>query len=158
MPESPKQALIDEFAARVILDQIADKWSVMILTVLCTEPSRFNAVKRRLGSITQKALTQALRRLERNGLIARRVITSSPIAVEYSITPLGRTLKDPVFALCAWTLAHEGEVERAQQEFDTRDQCADGHGHNEASRIVRHAPFRGQDRERHLVSDEADDG
>ncbi|WP_233858635.1 winged helix-turn-helix transcriptional regulator [Paraburkholderia sp. HD33-4] len=62
--------------------------------MLCAEPSRFNAIKRRLDPITHKALTEALRRLERNGLIDRRVIASSPVAVECSITPLGRSLQN----------------------------------------------------------------
>ncbi len=78
-------------ATRPILDQLANKWSVMILSVLCEKPQRFNVVRRRLEGITQKALTQALRRLERNGLVKRRVIADSPVAVEYSITPLGRS-------------------------------------------------------------------
>lgn len=69
-------------ATRLILDQIADKWSIMILVFLCEKQAqRFSAIKRRLGGITQKSLTQALRRLERNGLLTRRVIAASPIAV-----------------------------------------------------------------------------
>ncbi len=108
--------------SRLLLDQIADKWSVLILAVLCAEPLRFNAVKRRLEGITQKALTQALRRLERNGLVARRVIPVSPVAVEYSVTPLGRTLQQPFAALYAWTFDHLPDVKQAQQEFDQRAQ------------------------------------
>lgn len=105
-------------ASRPILDQIADKWSMLILAVLCAEPLRFNAIKRRLEGITQKALTQALRRLERNGLVARRVIPGSPVAVEYSVTPLGRTLEQPFAALYGWTVDHLSEIEQAQQAFD----------------------------------------
>ncbi|WP_347556144.1 helix-turn-helix domain-containing protein [Robbsia sp. KACC 23696] len=108
-------------ATRPILEQITNKWSVLILTVLCTAPSRFNAIKRRLDPITHKALTEALRRLERNGLVNRRVIASSPVAVEYSITPLGRTLQGPFVALIAWAEVHGGGIEIAQQAFDARD-------------------------------------
>ena len=104
--------------SRLILDQIADKWSMLILAVLCHEPQRFNAIRRRLEGVTQKALTQALRRLERNGLVARRVIPVSPVAVEYSVTPLGRTLQEPFGALYRWTVAHQGEIEAARQAFD----------------------------------------
>lgn len=103
---------------RPVLEQIANKWSVLILAVLCTHPLRFNAIKRRLDPITQKALTEALRRLERNGLVRRHVISSSPIAVEYSITPLGETLRDPFTVLIAWAKAHGQEVGRAQEAFD----------------------------------------
>lgn len=103
---------------RFLLDQIADKWSVLILAALCEKPLRFNAIKRELEGITQKALTQSLRRLQRNGIVARRVITRSPVAVEYQVTPLGQTLKQPFQAVFAWTVDHLEEVERARQAFD----------------------------------------
>lgn len=105
-------------STRPILEQVANKWSVLILTVLCSQPSRFNAIKRRLDPITHKSLTEALRRLERNGLVNRHVIASSPVAVEYSITPLGRTLQDPFIALVSWTKQHGGAMEQAQRIYD----------------------------------------
>ncbi|WHQ73085.1 helix-turn-helix domain-containing protein [Pantoea sp. Lij88] len=105
-------------STRPILEQVANKWSVLILTVLCSQPSRFNAIKRRLDPITHKSLTEALRRLERNGLVSRRVIASSPVAVEYSITPLGRTLQDPFIALVSWAKQHGGAMEQAQAVYD----------------------------------------
>lgn len=107
-------------ATRPILDQIADKWSVMILSVLCDQPMRFNAIRRQLEGVTQKALTQTLRRLERNGIVARRVIPGPPVAVEYSVTPLGRTLQEPFGALYAWALEHASTIEQAQVDFDQR--------------------------------------
>lgn len=114
----PEQVFAQALATRPVLDQIANKWSVLILTVVCTEPARFNAIKRRLEGITHKALTEALRRLERNGLVSRRVITSSPIAVEYSITALGLTLQKPFSALFDWAVQYQQEVEQAQRAFD----------------------------------------
>ncbi|WP_205750186.1 helix-turn-helix domain-containing protein [Cryobacterium sp. SO1] len=72
--------------SRPILDQIADKWSMMALAVL-EKPTRFNEIKRQLSGVTQRVLTQTLRRLERNGMITRRVIPTSPIGVEYALTP-----------------------------------------------------------------------
>lgn len=108
-------------SSRFLLDQIADKWSVLILAALCKKPLRFNELKRCLDGITQKALTQALRRLERNGILGRRVIPSSQVAVEYSITPLGRTLEHPFSALYLWTLEHLDTVIKAQATFDSRE-------------------------------------
>ncbi|HEY0208617.1 helix-turn-helix domain-containing protein [Acerihabitans sp.] len=105
-------------AARPILDQIANKWSLMILIALCEQPVRFNELQRRLGGISQKALTESLRRLERNGLVRRYVITCSPVAVEYSITQLGHTLQLPFAALYAWAVDHQPDIERAQRDFD----------------------------------------
>ena len=108
-------------STRPVLEQIANKWSVLILTVLCREPSRFNAIKRRLDPITHKALTEALRRLERNGLVHRRVIPSSQVAVVYSITDLGRSLQAPFVALVAWAQAHGGSIGQAQADYDGRN-------------------------------------
>ena len=118
MPEIQDLVFRADCSSRLVLDQIADKWSVLILAVLQAKPLRFNAIKRRLEGITQKALTQALRRLERNGLVARRVIPISPVAVEYSITPLGLSLQQPFAALYAWTVDHLSEVREAQEAFD----------------------------------------
>ncbi|GAC1315625.1 MAG: hypothetical protein NVSMB28_00470 [Collimonas sp.] len=106
--------------SRIMLDQIADKWSMLVLASLRDEPLRFNAIKRRIGGVTQKALTQCLRRLERNGIIERRVITTSPISVEYKITTLGRSLDHPFQALYLWTLEHLPEVESARARYDER--------------------------------------
>ncbi|MFM0730535.1 helix-turn-helix domain-containing protein [Paraburkholderia sediminicola] len=105
-------------AARSFFDQVANKWSVMILTLLTRKPTRFNEIKRRLEGITHKALTQALRRLERNGLIARAVLNTSPVAVEYSITELGRTLQVPFGAVYAWSIKHLHEIDQAQKTYD----------------------------------------
>ncbi|MDP8920527.1 MAG: helix-turn-helix transcriptional regulator, partial [Pseudomonadota bacterium] len=112
------EALIDVQRTRPILDHIANKWSVLILTVLCTRPSRFNEIMRRLDGITHKALADALKRLERNGLVRREVLPTMPVGVEYTITPLGRSLQAPFEALYAWALTYGPELERAQKEFD----------------------------------------
>jgi DNA-binding HxlR family transcriptional regulator len=107
-------------AARPFFDQVANKWSVMILTILCKQPQRFNEIMRCLEGITHKALTQALRRMERNGLVHRRVLATSPVAVEYSLTPLGRTLQEPFTAVYAWAVNHSADIVKAQAEFDQR--------------------------------------
>lgn len=103
---------------RVILDQIADKWSMMVLAVLVPGPRRFNAIKRRLEGITQRVLTQTLRKLERNGMIHRRVLGGSPPGVEYTLTPLGRSLQEPFAALYDWTLAHIDTIQKRQEAYD----------------------------------------
>lgn len=113
------EALLDVEKARPVLEQIANKWSILILTVLCTRPSRFNEIMRRLDGITHKALADALKRLERNGLIRREVLTTTtPVGVEYTITALGRSLQQPFEALYAWSMAYGPELQRAQEEYD----------------------------------------
>jgi DNA-binding HxlR family transcriptional regulator len=105
---------------RELLDQILDKWGQLLLTTLCEQPRRFNELKREFDGITQKPLTQSLRRLERNGLVERRVLQQRPVAVEYRITPLGRTLQEPFLTLRAWTADHLAEVERHRDAYDGR--------------------------------------
>lgn len=120
MPYTEEQVVETIPIVRPVLEQIAHRWSILVLTFLCEEPKRFNALKRRLDGITQKALTETLRRLERNGLIARTVTTTSPIAVVYSVTPLGRTLQAPFLSLYDWALDHQGDLSEAQTRFDAR--------------------------------------
>ena len=112
------RAQSDMARVRPVLDKIADKWTIMILTVLCPKPSRFNEIKRRLHGITHKALADALKRLERNGLVTRTVLPTAPIGVQYAITPLGHSLREPFAALCAWALAHGGAIDDAGSAYD----------------------------------------
>lgn len=109
---------LDVTATRPILEHIANKWTVLILSVLCTQPARFNELKRRLDGITHKALSDALKRLERNGLISRKVLPTRPIGVEYTITDLGCSLREPFAALYNWSLANGPALVRAQCTYD----------------------------------------
>ncbi|MDQ1187097.1 MULTISPECIES: helix-turn-helix domain-containing protein [Agrobacterium] len=113
-----QQALCDMPKVRPVLDKIADKWTILILTVICPKPSRFNEIKRRLDGITHKALADALKRLERNGLVTRTVLPTQPIGVEYAITPLGHSLREPFEALCAWAAANGDKIEAAMKTYD----------------------------------------
>ncbi|QPM89666.1 winged helix-turn-helix transcriptional regulator [Pseudooceanicola algae] len=106
--------------SRELFDQIADKWSMMILTVLVPGPSRFNQIKRRLEGISQKSLSQTLRKLERNGIITREVIATSPVAVQYELSALGASLLPAFRALYCWTKSHLSEVEAARVAYDQR--------------------------------------
>jgi DNA-binding HxlR family transcriptional regulator len=106
---------------RVLLDLVGDKWTVLVFGSLCDHGGRrrFNAIRRDIPGISQKSLTQCLRRLERNGLLRRHVCTSvGGLAVEYAFTELGYTLDAPVGALLGWTAANADAVRRSQAEFD----------------------------------------
>ncbi|MEJ5075822.1 MULTISPECIES: helix-turn-helix domain-containing protein [Erwiniaceae] len=105
--------------SRVILDQIADKWSMMVLTVL-REPRRFNAIKRRLNGVTQRVLTQTLRKLERNGMVTRKVLDGRVLGVEYALTPLGRSLQEPFSILFDWTVKNMNTIQDHQRSYDAR--------------------------------------
>ncbi|WP_369056282.1 winged helix-turn-helix transcriptional regulator [Kineococcus terrestris] len=103
---------------RELLDQVLDKWSLQVLEELCERPSRFSELRRAIPAVTGKSLTATLRRLERNGVVERAVVSTRPVAVEYRITPLGKTLREPVEALLRWTTAHLPAVEEARDRFD----------------------------------------
>lgn len=108
---------------RELLDQVLDKWSLQILDALCERPLRFNELRRAIPEVTQKSLTAALRRLERNGMIERIVTNTRPVAVEYRISPLGKTLQDLIDALLHWSTLRLPEVERARANFDAQMQA-----------------------------------
>lgn len=114
-------------AHREVLGQVLDKWSVQVLEELCERPCRFNEL-RRLIPVTQKSLTATLRRLERSGIVARKVVSDRPVAVEYSITALGKTLREPIDAILRWSDEHLGEIERAQERFDDLMDARDADG------------------------------
>ncbi|MFG2015899.1 winged helix-turn-helix transcriptional regulator [Actinomadura geliboluensis] len=105
---------------RELLDQVLDKWSLSVLNELCERPCRFNELRRAIPGVTQKSLTATLRRLERNGIIEREVTSTRPVAITYRITPLGKTLRDPVDVLLAWASQHMPAIERARDAFDAQ--------------------------------------
>jgi DNA-binding HxlR family transcriptional regulator len=91
---------------RAVLDLLAAKWSVDILYLLATGTRRYSEVLYEVGEISKKTLTQTLRTLERGGLIARRVLPEVPARVEYSLTPLGWSLTEPLMAMYEWAAQH----------------------------------------------------
>jgi DNA-binding HxlR family transcriptional regulator len=109
--------------AREILASVANKWTVLVLSVLTEDTTRFNELRRRVQGVTQKALTQTLRDLERLGLVSRRIYAEVPPRVEYSLTPLGHSLVKVIDDVKAWTETHAPDVMQAQQRFD-RQQAA----------------------------------
>jgi DNA-binding HxlR family transcriptional regulator len=115
LPPDPYSA---KCPTRVVLDRIADKWTVLVLGLLSEGPLRFNQLRREIDGLTQKMASQTLKALERDGLVSRKVTPTAPISVEYSITPLGRTLAASVEALRLWAQAHIGEVIKAQKRYD----------------------------------------
>jgi DNA-binding HxlR family transcriptional regulator len=104
---------------RELLDQVLDKWSLQVLDALCERPLRFNDLRRAIPVVTQKSLTATLRRLERNGMVERIVTSTRPVAVEYRVSTLGKSLQDLIDALLHWTTCTLPDVERARARFDT---------------------------------------
>jgi len=109
---------VAECPTRRVLDRVADKWAVLILILLADGTKRFNVLRRMIGGVSQKMLSQTLKSLERDGLVSRRVIPTVPVTVEYSITPLGQTLHAAVDPLRVWAETHIAAVEAARASYD----------------------------------------
>ncbi|WP_327118442.1 helix-turn-helix transcriptional regulator [Nocardia sp. NBC_01730] len=108
--------------AREVLAVLADKWVILVLSVLrgSDGPVRFNDLRRRLDGITQKMLTRTLRNLEREGLVRRAVYPTVPPRVEYSLTELGASIGELSHAMGVWAVQHQDRILAARAEFDAR--------------------------------------
>jgi DNA-binding HxlR family transcriptional regulator len=106
--------------AREVLSKVADKWTVLVLAALTERTTRFNELRRRVQGVTQKALTQTLRDLERLGFVERKVYAEVPPRVEYSLTSLGRSLVGVLDGVREWADTHAGDVMAARQRFERR--------------------------------------
>lgn len=108
----------DCLAVREVLNRVGDKWSVFIVRLLGDGPKRFSELKRSIEGISQRMLTLTLRGLERDGLVTRTVFPTVPPRVDYALTPLGKTLIEPVAALAQWAQANRVEIQSARDRFD----------------------------------------
>lgn len=100
-----------------VLARIGDKWSVLIVSRLGARAMRFNELKREIGGISQRMLTLTLRGLERDGLVTRTIFATIPPRVDYELTPLGRSLLEPVTGLSTWALRNIAKIESARNKF-----------------------------------------
>lgn len=117
----PVQSPGDIEHIRSVLDELTGKWSLLVLNALCDGPARFNALKRANKGVSQKALTQCLRRLEACGLITRSVVSTSPVAVLYEVSPLGRSLEPHMKGILQWSLEHREQVTAAKQAHSDQE-------------------------------------
>lgn len=105
-----------------ILDRVGDKWTVMVIGILSNGPMRFNALQRTVAGVSHRMLTLTLRGLERDGLVKRTAFATVPPRVDYELTPLGHSLKEPLEILAEWVGTHRPAIERAREEFDYKAQ------------------------------------
>jgi DNA-binding HxlR family transcriptional regulator len=88
---------------RILLDRIADKWTVLIIGLLVGQPTRFNRLRKQVDGLSQKVLTKVLRGLESDGLVTRTVFPTVPVTVEYALTPLGESLSRTLEPVRQWS-------------------------------------------------------
>ena len=111
-PEQECQAISETLA------RIGDKWTVLVVELLAGRPMRFNELRHTIGNISQRMLTLTLRELERDGLVTRTVFPTIPPRVEYQLTKLGRTLREPLIAVAEWVRKHQPAMVEARKLFD----------------------------------------
>jgi DNA-binding HxlR family transcriptional regulator len=102
---------------RNVLDQLGDKWSVLIISALAERPYRFGELKREIGDISQRMLTQTLRDLQADGLIERTVFPTTPPSVEYRLSPLGKSFLTPLAAMVDWAFSNFGTIRNSRETF-----------------------------------------
>lgn len=108
---------------RGFIDRVADKWSLLIITILThseDQKARFSDLKKSIPGISQRMLTTTLRNLERDGLISRQVFAEVPPRVEYQLTKMGRNLMIPVGELMGWIENNWNGIKKAREKFDNR--------------------------------------
>lgn len=99
--------LEESCTTRQALERLGAKWRVLLIYALLAGPQRHAELRRRLPGITQKVLTETLRGMQSDGLVERRVLKdTAPQHVEYCLTALGKTLQEPLAAICAWAAEH----------------------------------------------------
>ena len=111
-------AYVAECPSRQVLDAISDKWVTLVLTALADGPQRYSDLSRRIAGVSQKMLTQTLRRLERDGLLTRTITPEVPVRVDYQLTSLGETILPVVAAIKQWSEAHIDEIHAARANYE----------------------------------------
>lgn len=108
----------DKDALLSILNLVGDKWSQRILWVLMKQPRRFTELLEVIPGISRRMLTHTLRQLERDGLVSHKVRSGARSSFEYDITPLGKTLREPVLQLALWVGKNREEIEANRKAYD----------------------------------------
>jgi DNA-binding HxlR family transcriptional regulator len=120
LPQPPRigDAYNPDCPTRHVLDRIGDKWAVLVMLTLKDGPVRFNDLRRRIGAISQKMLSQTLKSLERDGLVSRAAFPTVPVTVEYRLTPLAGGLIGILDQITHWAEMHVGEIMAARRGHD----------------------------------------
>jgi DNA-binding HxlR family transcriptional regulator len=119
MPANLYDAFLVGCPSRQLFDRISDKWVGLTLSALSDGPRRYGELARAVSGVSQKMLTQTLRNLERDGLVARRVTPTVPVRVDYELTALGHDLLPAVRAIKVWAETNIETVEKARATYDT---------------------------------------
>ncbi|WP_410581694.1 winged helix-turn-helix transcriptional regulator [Amycolatopsis sp. lyj-108] len=120
VPESPWDIYLRNCPCRDVLDLLANKWTALVLGALSRRPHRFGELRRAVGGISQKMLTQNLRAFERDGLVTRTVFPTTPPTVEYALTERGSSAGTLLMAVSEWSVANFDGILDSRKEYDSR--------------------------------------
>ncbi|KFU81495.1 DNA-binding transcriptional regulator, HxlR family [Amycolatopsis lurida] len=120
VPESPWDIYLRNCPCRDVLDLLANKWTALVLGALSRRPHRFGELRRAVGGISQKMLTQNLRAFERDGLVTRTVFPTTPPTVEYALTERGAGAGALLMAVSEWSVANFDGILESRKEYDSR--------------------------------------
>jgi DNA-binding HxlR family transcriptional regulator len=104
--------------ATALLQRVGDKWTPLLLSLLATRSLGYNELDRAVEGLSRRMLTRTLRTLERDGLVSRTVHGGRVTRVEYALTDLGHSLREPLLALGHWALTHDSALKAAQTAYD----------------------------------------
>ncbi|MFA0998729.1 MULTISPECIES: winged helix-turn-helix transcriptional regulator [Pseudomonas syringae group] len=114
LASSNDSAISCNLFAKELLNRVGDKWSILIVGYLAGGPMRFNELRRAIGLVSQRMLTLTLKNLEKDGLVKRTAFPTVPPRVDYELTPLGKTFREPIKALVDWAIEHQPDVNQAR--------------------------------------------
>ncbi|MFI9360335.1 winged helix-turn-helix transcriptional regulator [Kitasatospora sp. NPDC053057] len=118
--------MIDECFARLVMDRIGERWTMLACQRIAAGARRFCDLKSDMEGVSGKVLSETLMRLERDGFIERRVVGSRPPAVIYELTPTGESLLQIVQGIVAWSERHGQYIEKARQAYAELEFAAAG--------------------------------
>jgi DNA-binding HxlR family transcriptional regulator len=121
---TPSDIVVEACPVREVLDRVAGKWSILIITATARGPVRFTELERAVEGITRRMLTLTLRNLERDGLLTRTVYPTIPPRVEYKLTDIAQELHESLLSLTGWAQRHRETIVTARNVYDAEHLAA----------------------------------
>lgn len=107
----PKETILPECPVATTVSLIGSKWKLLIMRNLLSRPWRFNELQKSIDGISQKALTEALRSMEADGIVIRKAFPEVPPRVEYSLTELGESMRPIIKSMETWGLSYKEQIQ-----------------------------------------------
>lgn len=108
---------VDGCPIRQVLSQVTGKWQMLIVLALEEDGLRFGALRREIGDVTQRVLTENLRKMERDGYLSRTVAAGPPVSVTYALTDLGVELLSHIKPMVSWAADRHGAIDQNRKSF-----------------------------------------